>query len=403
MLTDLAVLATGRSAPLFQRDVEARRPGLAALIDGARILVIGGAGSIGSATIQQLVAFRPACLHVVDQSENNLAELVRDLRSRPGGSSLPGLLPLPLDYGSLHMERFLKSQAPYEYVFNFAALKHVRSEKDVSSTLQMLDTNVLKLARLLRWLAERGGVRRFFSVSTDKAANPVNLMGASKRLMECVMFSEETGTAIPATSARFANVAFSDGSLLHGWLRRLEKGQPFAVPAGTRRFFISLEEAGQICLLAALLLPAGHIAIPRLAPETDLQDLEAVARRVIAHFGLTPRIYGDEDEARQRVEADRKEGCYPLLLTPLDTDGEKSFEEFIGTGETQVEVGLAELAALPFLPPAPGTLKDYLATLEAQVLDPARVVTKDAIVSAVHQVVPQFSHVETGKGLDGRM
>jgi len=405
MIDKLSVLATGRATSLFQGDLEARRTELAGQISGRRILVIGGAGSIGSSTIRQLSEFGPACLHVVDQSENNLAELVRDLRSRPTGLPIHDLLPLPLDFGSRHMDRFLRSQAPYDHVLNFAALKHVRSEKDVCSTLQMLDTNVLKTARLLRWLSDRGGTSRFFSVSTDKAANPVNLMGASKRLMECVMFSGEAfpGTGLQVTSARFANVAFSDGSLLHGWLRRMEKGQPFAVPVATRRFFVSLEEAGQICLLAAFLPPASHIAIPRLAPDTDLHDLETVARRVIAHFGLVPRAYTDEAEARLKVADDRRDGAYPLLLTPLDTNGEKAFEEFVGDGEISVEVGLGQLAAVPFAPAPAGAVGRFLENLEALVLAPEREVTKNDIVLAVRDVVPQFAHVETGKGLDSRM
>jgi FlaA1/EpsC-like NDP-sugar epimerase len=403
-LKDLAFLATGRKGSLFQEDLDASRDQIQEQVAGRRLLVIGGAGSIGSSTLRLLADFAPGCLHVVDQSENNLAELVRDLRSRPGGLPVGDLLLLPLDYGSPHMGRFLRSQAPYDFVLNFAALKHVRSEKDVCSSLQMLDTNVLKTARLLRWLAERGGTRGFFSVSTDKAANPVNLMGASKRLMECVMFSGEAAE-IPfhVSSARFANVAFSDGSLLNGFLRRMEKGQPLAAPRDTRRFFVSMEEAGQICLLAAFRAPGQHTVIPRLQPDTDLHDLETIARNVIGHFGLAPRTYLDEEAARAGVPGDLAAKAYPLLLTPLDTSGEKAFEEFVGAGESSVELGFSQLAAIPYLPAPAGAVRSFLDRLQGLVDDPDRDLSKADIVAAVREVVPQFDHVETGKSLDNRM
>jgi FlaA1/EpsC-like NDP-sugar epimerase len=236
-INDLARLATGREKELFTEDIDRFRTELTQRIGGSRILVIGGAGSIGAATVRSLVPFGARSLHVVDQNENTLVELVRDLRSRFDASKLPDFRTLPLNFGSPIMERFLMEEEPYDFVLNFAALKHVRSEKDCCSILQMLDTNVVKPAYLLKWLVNRGGLRGYFCVSTDKAANPVNLMGASKRLMEHVIFSGEVAECrdVKITSARFANVAFSDGSLLQGWLMRLSQGQPLAVPRDTRR------------------------------------------------------------------------------------------------------------------------------------------------------------------------
>ena len=302
-VASLSSLATGRSESLFAADVESRREELLPRLGGRRILVVGGSGSIGTATVAAIAAYRPQSLHVVDQNENTLAELVRTLRSDPAGLAVPDFRCLPIDFGSTIMQRMLRESPAYDYVLNFAALKHVRSEKDVCSLLQMLDTNLLKQTRLLRWLAEKGGLNRYFCVSTDKAANPVNLIGHSKRAMEHVVFSGEIAPALIAetVSARFANVAFSDGSLLDGFLKRLQKRQPLAVPRQTRRYFISLVEAGQICLLAAFSAPHRHTLVPRLDPAADLHDLQDVAEAVLRCAGFEPALYHDEAEARTRV------------------------------------------------------------------------------------------------------
>ena len=233
---ELAWIATGRRDSLFAEDIARSDDSLRLHLNGARVLVIGGAGSIGSATLRQLVRYAPSAIHVVDLSENNLVELVRDLRC---SRLLEGqeFRALPIDYGSQAMRRYLFEQPPYDFVFNFAAIKHVRSEKDVWSLLQMLDTNIVKQARLLEWLGAGNRPVRYFCVSTDKAANPVNLMGATKRFGEHIMFdaAARARPTLTATSARFANVAFSDGSLLHGWTERFGKGQPLSVPQGARR------------------------------------------------------------------------------------------------------------------------------------------------------------------------
>lgn len=401
----LSALATGRAAELFASDMQAREADIRACVTGRRVLVIGGAGSIGSATVRALLPFAPRSLHVVDQSENNLVELLRDLRSAPPGIPVPDFRVLPIDFGSPVMHRVLREESPYDMVLNFAALKHVRSERDVPSLLHLLDTNVVKCARLLRWLGDTQRSYRYFCVSTDKAARPVNLMGASKRVMEEIIFADG---AVPreraaATSARFPNVAFSDGSLLDGFLRRLRKRQPLAVPVQTRRYFITLAEAGRICLLAAVCAPDRHLLVPRVDGEKDLRELQAVAEAVLRAHGFEPRHYRDEAEAKRGVEADLKGGRYPLLLTPLDTSGEKSCEEFIDDGERTVEIGLADLTAVAGRPAPAGAVEAFVRRAEELVSNPAAAVSKDEIVRLVGSVVPSFHHLETGHSLDQRM
>lgn len=405
-LNELAALATGRKTSLFAEDIQRFQSRLEEEIAGRRILVIGGAGSIGASTVRALFPFRPACLHVVDHSENTVVELVRDLRSEFDSSDLPDLRTLPLNFGSPIMERFLREEEPYDQVLNFAALKHVRSEKNCFSILQMLDTNVVKPLKLLHWLVQRGGLRRYFCVSTDKAANPVNVMGASKRLMEHVIFSEETlarPETLQVTSARFANVAFSDGSLLQGWLKRLEKGQPLAVPRDTRRYFVSLEEAGQICLLAAFLPSDRQLLVPRLDAGKDLVLLSDLAELVLRHFGYAPRRFEGEGQARHALAAHESHEYYPLLLTPLDTSGEKPFEEFVGDGEESIEVGFRQLVAVPYLPSQPGLLAAFLSRLGAMIESPETPVPKEELVTEIQKVLPEFHHVSSVKALDQRM
>ena len=400
----LFAAATGRTHSLFQPDIDAAAATLAAAIAGKRVLVIGGAGSIGSAVTVELADLKPAALHVIDHSENGLVELVRHLRSRPVGLEVADFQTLPLDYGAPVTGMFLRAQAPYDAIFNFAALKHVRSEKDVFSLLQMLDTNLCKQVRFMGWLRDLGHASRYFCVSTDKAANPVSLMGSSKRLMEHVLFSEQAVPGLRAviTSARFANVAFSDGSLLQGFLNRLAKRQPLAAPRDTKRYFVSFQEAAQICLLAALTAPGHSIVVPKLDPSKDLVDLQAVAERVLRHFGFEPAYYDDEAAARHAVAAEMDKGRYPLLLTPLDTGGEKPYEEFVGLGEEAFEIGLKTLRAVPYLPPPPDSLGRLLEVVSAAVRG-ERGFVKSELVEAIKGVIPHLAHADSGRNLDQRM
>lgn len=400
----LARLATNRSGSLFAADVNNCASRILEAVQGRRVLVIGGAGSIGSATVGALLPFAPANLHVVDKDENGLARLARDLRSGPEPLSVPDLRTLPLDYGSPVMRRFLDDEPPYDLVLNFAALKHVRSEKDVYSLTQLLDTNVVRQKRFLDWLAERGEAARYFCVSTDKAVNPVSLMGASKLLMEHVMFSgiQPLPAGSVLTSARFANVAFSAGSLLESFLQRIASRQPLAVPRGTRRYFVSLEEAAQICLIAATSVPGDHIVVPRPGREFDLRLLDDIAVGIVERSGWTPLFVDDEDGARAAMKRFSVTGRYPILRTPLDTSGEKPFEEFVSDGEREVDVGLIGLAAVRYGGIRLGDLRDCLAELEALAAG-ERTFTKKGVVEWIRRAVGDFEHFETGYHLDQRM
>ena len=405
---DLAWIATGRKRSMFQEDYDACRPAIQEAVCDRRVLIIGGAGSIGSATIRQILPFRPRALHVVDIDENGLAELVRDLRCSRLVHDQSELRLLPLDYGSPIMHRFLGDQEPYDMIMNFAAVKHVRSEKDVYSVLHMLETNVLKMYRFLQWASGCHGPVNFFSVSTDKAANPVNLMGASKRLMEHVMFSTMPYRRPPTkvTSARFANVAFSSGSLLESWLTRMEKLQPLSVPENTKRYFISCEEAGHICMIASVSGERDSIFVPN--PELiEMTILEDVLTRLLKARSLDPWYMDSELEALDRGSEALSQKRYPVLRTILDTSGEKPFEEFAGAQEEARVCRLAGLRAINYasgLRPDEKVLLSALHSLEAFASEPApRPMNMSVLVDLVGQVVPGFAHNRTSKSLDERI
>lgn len=395
-------LVLGRAQSQFLPDVVQNDAALRDVVQGARILVVGGGGTIGSATTALISRFSPAALHVVDQSENYLAELVRDVRGRPEGLTVADFRTLPLDYGAPIMGRFLAEAKPYDIVLNFAALKHVRSEKDVYSLLQMIDTNVVRHIRFKRWLQDHGHARRYFAVSTDKAANPTSLMGASKRLMEDIVFDIAVSEGGIATSARFANVAFSNGSLLQGFMYRLSKGQPLAVPRDTRRYFVSRAESGEICTLASLLGGHDQVLFPLLDPVSQLQPLEEVAQRVLMQLGLEAVPFDDEEAARAALPSLAAGKRWPLLLTPLDTSGEKPYEEFVGHGERVLESGLQTLGAIEHMPSA-ALAGGVITMLEDAVSRVDGDLDKPAIVAAIQSAIPGFSHRETGRNLDQRL
>lgn len=403
LIERLSKAVIGRDESRFFSDIKKFQAELSGKINSARILVIGGAGSIGSATIRAIYQYSPDTLHVIDHNENQLAELVRDMRSSGESPYIKDFRTLPLDFGGGAMKRFLFEEKPYDYVLNFAAIKHVRSEKDVPSLLQMLDTNIVKAERFIGWLAEAGFHGRYFSVSTDKAANPVSLMGASKRLMEHLIFSSGTKDGgYEVTSARFANVAFSDGSLLDSFTQRMQKKQPFAVPKGVQRYFISLEEAGHICLLAAFCALDQHLLVPCFKPEDDLCDLEAVARRVLNEYGYQPCIYTDEIYAKKNVESDISNGRYPLLITSLDTSGEKPYEEFVALGEHTVEIGMDTLSAIKYSF-ASVDIMEFVTVIDDYLADPCKRLEKDEIVRWISKLILEFRHISSDKKLDDRM
>lgn len=397
-LTDLAGAAVRRATSLFEADCVAHTDTMVNRVQGRRVLVVGGAGSIGSATTAQLALLSPAQLHIVDTDENGLTELVRDLRSQGIVSEKTELRTTPLDAGSPTMLRLLQDNRGYDLVLNFAAVKHVRSEKDLLSLLRMLDVNLRITRRLLENVA--GTSQRYFAVSTDKAANPVNLMGASKRAMEHLILDEDLD--IEVTSARFANVAFSQGSLLDGWLRRLTKRQPWAVPAGTKRFFVTLEEAGQLCLLAATAAPAGKVIIPDLDPATELRDLVDVAYDVLGVLGLRPDLHDDEDSARRAAQSPRP-GTWPVLVTRLDTAGEKDYEEFVAPGDVVHDAGFVALKALTVPTADKAVLRETLADVEAVLADENHPVDVASITALIARIVPELAHKTSTLTLDDRM
>lgn len=416
-IDSLSALVTGRSTPLFQGDLESNWAGMKELVRGRRVLVVGAAGSLGSSTVFPVLGLEPREVCLVDLAENNLVELLRSIRSSQELADAPVAIQ-PIDYGSPIMERFLCQSEPFELVLNFSAVKHVRSERDAVSLLHLLDTNLLKADRFLGWLRRYGhGGKGVFFVSSDKAANPANLMGASKRVMEHMIFwhgsPEAEGRTLLAedgafgpplprvTTARFANVAFSDGSLPWGFLQRLAKGQPLSGPSDVKRFLLSLREAGQLCTLASLFLEAGHILVPRLDPEADMISFREIAESTLAFHGLKARWCQDEAEARTVAPG---QGEWPCFFAPSDTMGEKMYEEFVGDGERSVEVGLRELLAVPYAQaPSTADLRATFAGLEAFRTHPGRPVGKGDLVDLIRAVVPTLQHVDSERSLDRKM
>ena len=419
----IAQAVTGRSESLFAADVARARAELRQQLDGKRVLLVGAAGSIGSATlIEMLAVAKPATIAVLDPNENNLAELVRSIRNLP--QPFTGeLIVQPLDYGSALTALFLDQHKPFDTIFSFAALKHVRSERDTFSTIRMLEVNLLKADIFLAALRRRKehARARIFFVSTDKAANPVGIMGASKRAMECLLWAhtqsndtlceELSGDRQPltnVTTARFANVAFSDGSLPWAFLQRLEKQQPLAAPGDIRRYLVTPSEAGQLCLLAGSATPHGHVVVPRLDPVKDMASFVNIASATLKEFGLTPTPFTDPALALAAVGAERARGHYPVLITTSDTSGEKEIEEFVARGEQELPHprGLLRLASIA----APNSvnvvaLKRLLSLIKQAVhaRSDGDVPSKALIAEALAAVVPGFIHRETGKSLDGKM
>jgi len=401
-----AYIATGRKQSMFNADMSANKQALQNGIAGKRILAIGAAGSIGSSTVKVLSRYQPQALHIVDQNENALAELVRQFRSQSEPFDVDDFRTLPLDYGSPATLAFLQSEPAYDVILNFAAIKHVRSEKDPFSTLQMFDTNIIKQYRFLKWLDAIGFSGRYFSVSTDKAANPSSLMGATKRVMEHIMFDNEA-RGYKVTTARFANVAFSNGSLLESFMKRLDLSQPIASPKDIKRYFVSLEESGEICTLAAILAPDGHIAIPRLDPKNHLVFLKDIAEKFIEANGYTPKAYCEEHEAKQSVATDKAVGAWPLLLTLGNTSGEKPYEEFIANNETAKEIGLEAMQAIAHVP-SKGSVSDMMKTIHDflhKLEQNADALTTETLKTIIAQLEPDFlnTHVQSKLNLDQRI
>lgn len=387
-----------RPFSMFKPDVGANRDVLTKKIEGKSILVIGGAGSIGSSFIKAILPFKPATLVVVDTNENALAELTRDLRSTKGMYVPNDYIPYPMDFASPVFEKMFRARGGFDIVGNFSAHKHVRSEKDIYSVEALLQNNVLHAKLLLDLLSEYPP-EEYFCVSTDKAANPVNIMGASKRIMEDVIFSYSD--KFPVKTARFANVAFSNGSLPAGFLARIQKLQPLSAPSDVRRYFVSPEESGQICLLSCILGENRAIFFPKLA-EAQMMTFDGIAKELLKVHGYEVLECSSDAEAVDRSE-ELKNGSkqYPVHFSASDTSGEKPFEEFVTETETAdmdrfSSLGVITGKQIPDKKKVEKLFHDLNTAFESET-------TKEEVVRIIEEYLPNFKHIETGKSLDGKM
>lgn len=387
-----------RDTVLFDADLHNKNLLMNDLVSNSRFLVIGGAGTIGQAVSKEIFKREPKALHVVDISENNMVELVRDLRSTEGYGS-GDFKTFALDCGSVEFEAFMAIEGPYDYVFNLSALKHVRSESDPFTLMRMIMVNVFNTIKTLR-LAKKMGAKKYFCVSTDKAANPVNMMGASKRIMEMFLMRESLTQNI--SMARFANVAFSDGSLLHGFNQRFAKRQPFSAPNDVRRYFVTPQESGELCLLSGLLGENRDIFFPKLSEKLHLITFSEIAVRFLREHGYEPYECASEDEARDRTEELIAQKKWPCYFFKSDTTGEKDFEEFFTDNEDLVMDRFDTVGVIQNQPDFDeAKLDDFMDGIEA--LRAKATWTKDDIVKLYFGLLPEFSHKETGKYLDQRM
>ena len=390
---------TKRPSSMFYGDIEENKEALAKGIAGKSVLVIGGAGSIGSSFIKALLPFKPGRLVVVDTNENALAELTRDLRSTRGMYVPSDYVPYPMDFSSPVFEKMFRSRGGFDIVGNFSAHKHVRSEKDIYSVEALLQNNVLHARQLLELLAEYPP-EAYFCVSTDKAANPVNIMGASKRIMEDVIFSYSD--RFPVKTARFANVAFSNGSLPAGFLARISKLQPLSAPSDVRRFFVSPEESGQICLLSCILGENRAIFFPKLE-EAQMMTFDAIGTQLLKAYGYEVLECESDAEAIERAEAlKRGSNLYPVHYAASDTSGEKPFEEFVTETETADYDRFKSLGVITGKAIPDKTRIEQLFAALTAVFDKEGT-AKEEVVSIMKDYLPNFEHIETGKSLDSKM
>ena len=388
----------GRSKELFSEDVNQREAMLRPIVSASTFLVIGGAGSIGQAVTKEIFKRDPRKLHVVDISENNMVELVRDIRSTFG--YIQGdFQTFALDVGSVEYDAFIEADGQYDYVLNLSALKHVRSEKDPFTLMRMIDVNILNTDKTIRQAIAKGS-KKYFCVSTDKAANPVNMMGASKRIME--KFLNRRSREIVISTARFANVAFSDGSLLHGFNQRIQKRQPIVAPNDIKRYFLVPKESGELCLLSCIFGENRDVFFPKLQEELHLVTFAAIAVKYLEQLGFKPYLCRDEEEARELAKLLPEQQKWPCLFTASDTTGEKDFEEFFTAGEVLdmnsfINMGVIKNELL---------LEDAILegfTQRIKELKTAKSWNKQDIVALFQEMLPDFGHKETGKYLDAKM
>lgn len=388
----------GREKELFTTDINNKEKELKEIVSNSRFLVLGGAGSIGQAVTKEIFKRNPEKLHVVDISENNLAELVRDIRSSFG--YIDGdFKTFALDIGSVEYDAFIKADGQFDYVLNLSALKHVRSEKDPYTLMRMIDVNIFNTDKTLQQ-SINSDVKKYFCVSTDKAANPVNMMGASKRIME--MFLMRRSLDINISTARFANVAFSDGSLLHSFNQRIEKRQPIVAPNDIKRYFVTPQESGELCLMSCIFGENRDIFFPKLSENLHLISFADIAIKYLKQKGYEPVLCSSEDEARELAKTLPEQGKWPCLFTDSDTTGEKDFEEFFTDNEVLDmqrfnNLGVIKNEAIF----EPALLSEFETSIQA--MRNRRAWDKQSIVDLFFKMIPDFGHKETGKYLDGKM
>ncbi|USD32706.1 MULTISPECIES: UDP-N-acetylglucosamine 4,6-dehydratase [Vibrio] len=388
----------GRNKDLFTQDICCYEVELSNIVSESRFLVLGGAGSIGQAVTKEIFKRNPKKLHVVDISENNMVELVRDIRSSFG--YIDGdFQTFALDIGSLEYDAFIKADGQFDYVLNLSALKHVRSEKDPYTLMRMIDVNVFNTEKTIQQSID-AGAKKYFCVSTDKAANPVNMMGASKRIMEMFLMRKSEQMAI--STARFANVAFSDGSLLHGFNQRIQKRQPIVAPNDIKRYFVTPQESGELCLMSCIFGENRDIFFPKLSEALHLISFADIAVKYLEQLGFEPHLCETEEEARQLAHTLPEQGKWPCLFTASDTTGEKDFEEFFTDKE---ELDMSRFENLGIIKNEPLYEQELLTLFENSIseMKGERAWTKEQIVKLFFTMIPDFGHKETGKYLDSKM
>ncbi|HBB01247.1 MAG TPA: UDP-N-acetylglucosamine 4,6-dehydratase [Porphyromonadaceae bacterium] len=388
----------GREKELFTDDIQRNEKALSEIVSSSRFLVIGGAGSIGQAVTKEIFKRSPQKLHVVDISENNMVELVRDIRSSFGYIN-GDFQTFALDIGSAEYDAFWNNDGGYDYVLNLSALKHVRSEKDPFTMMRMIDVNIFNTEKTIRQSIEKG-VRKYFCVSTDKAANPANMMGASKRIME--MFLMKYSEQITISTARFANVAFSDGSLLHGFNQRIQKRQPIVAPNDVKRYFVIPKESGELCLMSTIFGENRDIFFPKLSESLHLITFSDIAERYLKHIGYEPYLCESEEEARELAHTLPEKGKWPCLFTQSDTTGEKDFEEFFTENEVIdlnrfQNLGIVKNEALY----DKKLMQHFTDTITS--FKQNKRWTKEQLVKLFFEMIPNFDYIEKGKYLDAKM
>jgi FlaA1/EpsC-like NDP-sugar epimerase len=388
----------GRTEKLFVNDIISHTSELLNIVSNSRFLVLGGAGSIGQAVTKEIFKRNPLKLHVVDISENNMVELVRDIRSSYG--YIDGdFKTFALDIGSEEYDAFFESDGTYDFVLNLSALKHVRSEKDPFTLMRMINVNIFNTDKTIEQSIKKG-VKKYFCVSTDKAANPVNMMGASKRIME--MFVNRRSKDIDISMARFANVAFSDGSLLHGFNKRIEKKQPIVAPNDIKRYFVIPEESGELCLMSCLFGENRDVFFPKLNENLNLIKFSDIALLYLKEKGLEPFICDTETQARNYFNENKTDHNWPCLFTKSDTSGEKDFEEFFTENE---KLDMDRFDKLGVIKNELDYQEQKLQFFEKEIfkLKRSKVWDKKEIKELFNYMIPDFGHKETGKYLDNKM